>query len=379
VLDRGEGVWVFDVEGRRYLDLVGGIAVSALGHAHPKVVEAIREQAGKILHTSNLYLNQPAIELAEKILSAGFGERVFFSNSGAEANEAAIKLARRFAYDRGDKERTEILSFEGSFHGRTMGALAATAQPKYHHGFEPLPGGFRYLPLGDVRALEALAGPKTAAILIEPLQGEGGVRIPPAGFLAASKRVADEVGAVLIFDEVQTGVGRTGRVFAHQEDGVVPDILTLAKAIGGGLPLGVMITSSKIGASLAYGTHATTFGGNPVATRAGAVIWDAITEAGFLDRVRSVGARIQDGLRSIESGVFKEVRGRGLLIGAELDDRVPFDAKAIVDACLERNVLVHVAGPRVLRLAPPLILGPEDADRGVTVIGDAIRALLGRR
>jgi acetylornithine/N-succinyldiaminopimelate aminotransferase len=378
VLERGEGVYVFDVEGRRYLDLVGGIAVSALGHAHPALVEAIRAQAGKILHTSNLYLNAPAIELAERLTKAGFGERVFFSNSGTEANEAAIKLSRRYQHDRGERERREVLTFEGSFHGRTYGALAATAQPKYHEGFGPMPAGFKYLPLGDVEALERAAGPATAAIMIEPLQGEGGVKLPPRGFLAACRRVADRTGALLVFDEVQVGLGRTGRVFGFQEEGVAPDILTLAKGIGGGLPLGALLTSAKIGASLAYGTHASTFGGNPVATAAGKVVLEAITAPAFLEQVRSVGEHLMRGLRAISerTGVFQEVRGRGLLIGAELSTRVPFEAKAIVDACRERAVLVHVAGPRVMRLAPPLVLGPADADRGLSAIGEAVESLL---
>lgn len=377
VITRGQGVWVEDSEGRRFLDFVSGIAVSALGHGHPRLVAAIAEQAAQVLHTSNLYWNRPSIELAEKLVAACFAEQVFFCNSGAEANEAAIKLSRRHAYDRGEHERVEILSFEGSFHGRTMGALAATAQPKYHQGFEPLPRGFRYLPLGDVAALEAAVSEKTAAIMIEPIQGEGGVRVPPEGFLGACRRAADRVGALLVFDEVQTGVGRTGDLFAHQAEGVVPDIMTLAKGIGGGLPLGALVTSAKVGQSLAFGTHATTYGGNPVACRAGGVVFEALSEPGFLDGVRNVGARLRAGLAELGAprGLWREVRGRGLLIGAELADDVPFDAKAVVDAGRGEGLLLHVAGPRVLRLAPPLVLGAAEADEGLARLARSLTVL----
>lgn len=379
VIDHGEGVWVYDLDGRAFLDFTSGIAVSALGHKHPRLVEAIAAQAARVLHTSNLYWNQPSIELAEKIVASCFGERVFFCNSGAEANEAAIKLARRYAYDRGEPERVEILSFEGSFHGRTMGALAATAQPKYHVGFEPLPRGFHYLPLGDVEALERAASEKTAAILIEPIQGEGGVRVPPEGFLAACRQVADRVGALLLFDEVQTGVGRTGRMFAHQAEGVVPDIMSLAKGIGGGLPLGALVTTATVGASLAFGTHATTYGGNPVACRAGGVVFDVLQTSGFLDRVSDVGRELRGGLSALgeERSLWKEVRGRGLLIGAELSDAVAFDAKAVVEACRDQELLVHVAGPRVVRLAPPLILERAEALEGLRRFERALATLGG--
>lgn len=377
VIRRGQGSWLEDLEGRRYLDFVSGIAVSALGHAHPQLVAAIAEQAGEVLHTSNLYWNQPSIELAEKLVAACFAEQVYFCNSGAEANEAAIKLARRYAYDRKQPERVEILSFEGSFHGRTMGALAATAQPKYHQGFEPLPGGFRYLPLGDLAALEAAVSEKTAAIMIEPIQGEGGVRVPPEGFLAACRRAASRVGALLVFDEVQTGVGRTGLMFAHQHEGVVPDIMTLAKGIGGGLPLGAMVTTAEVGRSLAFGTHATTYGGNPVACRAGSVVLGALGEPGFLERVQRVGTGLRAGLVELGArrGLWREVRGRGLLIGAELAENVPFEAKNVVDACRAEGLLVHVAGPRVVRLAPPLVLSEPEAEEGLSRLARALAAL----
>lgn len=378
VLDRGEGSRVYDTEGRAYLDLVSGIAVSALGHNHPRLVDAIRAQAGRILHTSNLYLNAPAIELAEQLVAGCFAERVYFCNSGAEANEAAIKLARRYHWDRGDRERTEIISFERSFHGRTYGALTATAQPKYHEGFGPMPGGFTYLPYGDPAALEAAASSKTAAIMLEPLQGEGGVRAPPAGYLAEVRRIADACGALVIFDEVQVGIGRTGRLFAHQHEGVEPDIMSLAKGIGGGLPLGAMVCRAQVGASLVPGTHATTYGGNPLACAAGAVVLDEVAKPAMLAHVEAVGAQLREGLARIGARfeLFSEVRGRGLLIGAELREGAPFEAKAIVEAARAEGVLAHIAGPTVLRLAPPLILTEAEAAEGLAGIEAAIERLL---
>lgn len=377
VLDHGEGCYVTDTEGHRYLDLVSGIAVSQLGHNHPALVAAIREQAGKILHTSNLYLNQPAIELAEGIVERCFADRVLFCNSGAEANEAAIKIARRAAHDRGDADRHEIITFTQSFHGRTYGSLTATAQPKYHEGFGPMVPGFRYLTYGDVEALEAAVGPKTAAIMLEPMQGEGGVRPAPEGFLAEVRRIADANGALVIFDEVQVGFGRTGALFCHQLDGVTPDIMALAKGIGGGTPLGAMVCTAEVGASLVPGTHGTTYGGSPLACAAGNVVLAHVAQEGFLAHVRDVGAHLQAGLRALneEFGVFSEVRGRGLLVGAELKPDVSFDAKAIVHACRAQGVLAHIAGLRVLRLAPPLVLTAAQADEVLAAIRKALAGL----
>jgi len=378
VVDHGEGSRLVDIEGRRYLDMMSGIAVSALGHAHPKLVEAIREQAGKVLHTSNLYFNAPSIELAERIVDGCFADSVYFCNSGAEANEAAIKLARKRAFDAGDTERVEIISFDGSFHGRTFAALTATAQPKYHQGFHPLPGGFTYLPFGDAGALELAISKKTAAVIIEPIQGEGGVRTTPSGYLEAIRSACDRVGALLIFDEVQVGMGRTGTLFAHQHEGVTPDIMSLAKGIGGGLPLGAMVATEAAGASLTFGSHATTYGGNPVACAAGAGVMDAVRSQGFLDQVKSVGDRLAKGLTRIgeATGLFKQVRGRGLLIGAEVDESKGITAKDVVVEVRSRNVLVHVAGPKVVRLAPPLILTQAEADEALEAIEASARVLV---
>jgi predicted acetylornithine/succinylornithine family transaminase len=377
VLERGDGVWVQDLAGERYLDLVSGIAVSLLGHAHPELVAALQDQAAKLLHTSNLYLNGPSVQLAERLVAHSFAERVFFCNSGAEANEAAIKLARRAAFLRGETERVEIVSFEHGFHGRTFGALAATAQPKYHEGFQPLPAGFRYLAVGDLDALHAAVGPKTAAIIIEPVQGEGGVRPVPPSFLQALRRAADAAGALLVFDEVQCGMGRSGKLFCYETTGVVPDVLTLAKGIGAGLPLGALLTTTVLASALGVGAHGTTYGGNPMATRAGLVALDVVTRPGFLDQVARVGAYLRAGLEALgrRHGVFAEVRGKGLLVGAELAPSVPYDAKAVVDAARAEHLLVHVAGTRVMRLAPPLILTEADVDVALAALDRAFARL----
>lgn len=377
VLVRGEGCRVYDADDKPYLDLTSGIAVSALGHGHPALVAALREQAGRILHTSNLYYNTPSIELAEKLVASSFADMVYFCNSGAEANESAIKLARRYHHDQGDKTRNRIVSFEKSFHGRTYGALTATAQPKYHEGFGPMPGGFDYVGPFDLEGLEATVSKDTAAVIIEPLQGEGGVNVPPAGFLARVREICDRNGALLIFDEVQAGAGRTGHVFAYEHDGVVPDIMSLAKGIGGGLPLGAMVARGDVGKSLAYGTHATTYGGNPMACAAGNVVMDTILADGFLAGVREVGAHLASGLEAIagRTGVVHQVRGRGLIWGAELKPGLSFGAKDVVLACRARGVLVHVAGPDVVRFVPPLVLTREDVDEGLAVVEEALTSL----
>lgn len=379
VIDRGEGCYVWDLEGRRYLDLVAGIAVSALGHHHPKLVAAIKAQADKVLHTSNLYLNQPSIELAERLVRHSFGKRVFFCNSGAEANEAAIKLARRYAFTRGETERVKIYSFDKSFHGRTMGALTATAQPKYHEGFRPLPEGFGYLTM-DLAAVEAAIDQHTAAVIIEPVQGEGGVRVPPPGFLAALRRICTEKGALLIFDEVQIGLGRSGAMFGYQLEGVTPDIMSLAKGLGGGLPIGAIVTTDAIAPALNVGSHGTTFGGNPMACAAGLAVFDVLESPGFLERVRATGLAFEAGLRAIAHtyGGVSEVRGRGLLLGMALNKDAGFEAKEVVKACRDLGVLVHVAGPDVVRLLPPLILGPVELAEGLSAIDRAFAGLRGR-
>jgi acetylornithine/N-succinyldiaminopimelate aminotransferase len=368
VVDRGEGAYVFDVEGRRYLDLVSGIAVSALGHAHPVLVEVIREQAVKVLHTSNLYWNQPSIRLAERLVERSFGDKVFFCSSGAEANEACIKLARRYHFHRGDEARTEVVSFRNSFHGRTLGALAATAQPKYHEGFAPLPGGFRYLDVGD--PLDGVVHAGTAAVLIEPVQGEGGVRPVPDGYLREIRAACDRAGALMIVDEVQCGVGRTGDLFAYERSGVKPDLMALAKGLGAGLPLGAMIATEPVAEALQPGTHGTTYGGNPLACAVGLAAFDIIDRPEFLAHVSEVGQRLRAGLEDLRErrGVFREVRGRGLMIGGGIDPGAPWSAADLVGGLRSQGVLAHVAGPETLRFVPPLILTAEEADHALAAL-----------
>lgn len=380
VLERGEGVFVYDRSGRRYLDLVGGIAVSALGHNHPRLVEALTRQAARLIHTSNLYYNRPSIELAERLVELSFGDRVFFCNSGAEANEACIKLARRHAYARGETSRVRIVSFRQSFHGRTFGALAATGQPKYHEGFGPMPEGFVHLDLGDEDALAEVMDSTVAAVLVEPVQGEGGVRPAPPGFLTRIRELCDAHGALMVVDEVQSGVGRTGRMWAYELEGIRPDVMAVAKGVGGGTPLGALVARDEVAASLVAGTHGSTYGGSPLACAAGCVVMDEVRQPPFLENVRAVGEQLQRGLVEIggRHGVFSEVRGHGLILGAVLSPEVSFQAPDLVAEAREHGVLVHVAGAHVLRLVPPLILTPDEAREALERIEAAVEALVAR-
>lgn len=315
-------------------------------------------------------MNEPAVTLAERLQKICFADRFFFCNSGADANEAAIKLARRYHWARGDTQRYEIVSFTGGFHGRTYGALAATAQPKYHEGFGPMPEGFRYVPYGDAEALEKTVSSSTAALLVEPIQGEGGVNEPPLGFLDACRSVADANGALVIADEVQTGFGRTGNWFAHQ--GVLkPDILSMAKGMGGGLPLGGIGASESVAEALIPGTHNTTYSGNPLACRAAHVVLNVLEAPGFLEGVQQRGVRLREGLSAMD--VFSEVRGRGLLVGAQLPE-AGLTAKEVVSRCRDRGLLVHTAGANVLRLAPPLVMGEKDASEVLSIIEASVKA-----
>ncbi|MEL6186269.1 MAG: acetylornithine transaminase, partial [Myxococcota bacterium] len=323
---------------------------------------AIKDQAERLLHTSNLFLNEPSVELAERITEVCFADRVFFCNSGAEANESALKLARRYHWSRKRPEKNRIVTFRGGFHGRTYGALAATAQPKYHAGFAPMPEGFDPIDFGDLEQLERVVGPTTAAVLVEPTQGEGGVNVPPEGFLRSIREVTDAHDSLLIVDEVQTGFGRTGRMFAHQYDDVVPDIMCMAKGIAAGLPLGGIAARAEVAEALVPGTHNTTYSGNPLACRGGLIVMETLLKPGFLEGIRARGDQLRTGLAALGGSLFADVRGRGLLLGAELSDHAPVTAKQIVEACRARGALVHVAGPSVLRLAPPLILTASEAE-----------------
>jgi len=365
-LVRGEGCRVWDADGKAYLDFVAGIAVCALGHSHPRLVRVITAQAQRLLHVSNLYHIEPQARLAELLCRHSFADRAFFCNSGAEANEAALKLARKYAKERFSSDRTEVITMRGSFHGRTLATVTATAQEKYHKGFEPLVPGFRYVPFNDLRAVELAVDARTAAILVEPIQGEGGVQVAADGYLAGLRRLCDERGVLLIFDEVQTGLGRTGTLFAYQQAGVAPDILTLAKALAGGIPMGAMLAREEVMAAFSPGSHAATFGGNPFASAVALETLNTILEEDLPGRAARLGARILDRLRALQARlpVIRALRGRGLLIGIE----VAADAKAIVATCMERGLLILTAGDTVLRLVPPLTLSEAEADEGLAIL-----------
>lgn len=352
LLTRGEGAHVWDADGKEYVDLLGGIAVNALGHAHPAIVEAVTTQLETLGHVSNFFASEPQLALAERLLALlGAEGRVFFTNSGTEANEAAFKLTRRTG-------RTQVVATEGAFHGRTMGALALTSKAAYREPFEPLPGTVTFVPYGDAAALAAAVTDETAAVVLEPIQGEAGVRVPPAGYLAAARQACDDHGALLWLDEVQTGIGRTGTWFAHQlpsGQGVTPDIVTLAKGLGGGIPIGATIGLGKAGALLEPGNHGTTFGGNPVACAAALAVLDTIEKDHLLDHVNALGKTLRDGLG--EDARVSETRGEGLMIGLELT----VDAPSVVTAALASGFILNATGPSTIRLVPPLVLTDSDA------------------
>ena len=369
VLARGEGPYVWDAEGNRYLDLLGGIAVNALGHAHPALVSAVTQQLGTLGHVSNFFATQPQVTLAERLLSLlGLpegGGKVFFTNSGTEANEAAFKLTRRTG-------RTHLVAMEGSFHGRTVGALALTSKQAYREPFEPLPGDVTFVPYGDADALAAAVTDETAAVVVEPIQGEAGVVIPPAGFLARAREITSEHGALLWLDEVQTGMGRVGDWFAHAPSGIQPDVVTLAKGLAGGIPIGAMVAVGDSGTLLGPGNHGTTFGGNPVAAAAALAVIETIEKDGLLDNATKVGEVLRDGLAHEH---VTEVRGRGLLIGLDLDAEV---APKVVDAAQAHGVILNATGPQRIRLAPPLVLTSEQAEEFLakwpTILDEAYRS-----
>lgn len=362
----GEGARVVDADGNRYIDFVSGIAVSALGHNHPQLVAALREQAGKILHTSNTVWNEQAVKLAEKLVASSFADRVYFSNSGAEAIEAMIKLARKYFHDK-NEGRYEIVAFDKSFHGRTLGALSVTGQEKYRVGFEPLLPGVKLVPYGDLAALEQAMTERTAAVLLEPIQGEGGMRVPPAGFLKAVRELTTRHGCLMLLDEVQSGVGRCGTMWAYEQEGVVPDAMAVAKGIGGGLPLGAMLTTEAIGAALPFGTHGSTYGGNPMACAAGNVVMDVVTDPAFLAHVRHLGEHLQGRLQQIARNhrkVAVDVRGRGLWFGLELN----VDLAKLPRQALTRGLMLNVIGGKIVRIAPPLVIDQATLDEGLDLL-----------
>ena len=364
-LVRGQGCRVWDADGKEYLDFFASTVVANLGHAHPRVTRAIAEQAGKILHVSNLHHSEPQALLAELLCTHSFADRAFLCNSGAEANEAAIKLARKYGSEHGGG-RFEILTALGSFHGRTIATITATGQEKVRHGFQPLPEGFRYFAYNDIDALAAAISPRTIAVMLEPLQGEGGIIVPHPDYLRRVRELCDQHGLLLILDEVQTGMGRLGTLFAYEQSGITPDIMTLAKGLGAGVPIGAMLASERVGASFTAGAHASTFGGNALTCAAAVAVMHVLVEEGVLANCRTQGeylrARLQDlGTRSPR---IKDVRGKGLLMGAEIDG----PGAPVVDACRQAGLLINCTMEKTLRFSPPLIVARDEIDRALETV-----------
>ncbi len=358
VLVRGEGVMVYDAEGKAYQDWVAGIAVNALGYGDPQLTEVIRESAAGLLHTSNLYYTVPGPELAASLVEKSFADRVFFSNSGAEANEGAIKFARKVAYDSGATDKTEVVHFSHAFHGRTMGTLALTPKEKYQGPFRPLMPGAVLAEFNDIASAEAAIGPKTAAVIVEPVQGEGGIYAASPEFLKVLRRLCDQFGATLIFDEIQCGMGRTGTLWAHEATGVTPDIMTLAKPLAGGLPIGAILVTEAVASHIHPGDHGTTFGGGPFITSVARHVFGRISQPEFLTHVNEVGDYLIERLQEINSPLIKEVRGRGLMVGMELT----VDVGSIIEDGYSHGLLMVNAGANVIRFVPPLIVEKHDVD-----------------
>lgn len=376
VLDHGKGARVFDKDGNEYIDFGAGISVSSLGHQEPDLVAAAQEQIGKLWHMSNLYWTEPPVRLCEELAASCFAEKVFLCNSGAEANEAAIKLARKWASATCDAEHREIITFYGGFHGRTLATVTATAQPKYHEGFEPLPGGFSYCEFNNFDAIAEMMSAKTCAVMVEPVQGEGGIFPAAPGFLAHLRKLCDQHNALLLVDEVQCGMGRTGKLFAHEWSEIEPDIMTLAKALGGGLPIGAMLAGPKVAQVMQPGSHGSTFGGNPVACAVARVVLKKMSDPALMSRVQQVSERVAARLKQIGEArqLFSEVRAAGLMIGAQL--REPFASKggAIMAAGIDHGVLLLTAGADVVRLLPPLNVSDEELEVGLQRLEAAVMA-----
>jgi acetylornithine aminotransferase len=365
-IQRGRGSKVYDMEGREYIDFVGGIAVNILGHGHPDLVQAIQRQAAQLIHISNLYYTEPQVKLAQVLVDHSFADRVFFCNSGAEANEAAIKLARRYGHAKHGADRYEIITMKNSFHGRTLATMTATGQEKVQKGFEPLMPGFVYASFNDFGAIESMVSDKTTGIMLEPVQGEGGVHVADRDYLRNLRELCTQQDILLIFDEIQTGMGRTGTLFAYEQLGVQPDIMTLAKGLGGGMPIGACLAKESVAAVFTPGVHASTFGGNPLACAAALAVCRALLEGRLLDRAKRMGEYLAKGLAECKGRhrVVREVRGLGLLQGMELD----IDAKAVVADCLARGILVNATSERVLRFVPPLVITQREIDRLLEIL-----------
>lgn len=370
VFIRGKGCTLWDSDGRRYIDFVAGIAVCNLGHSHPRISKALAKQADALLHVSNLYFTVPQVELASWLVENSFADRVFFCNSGAEANEAAIKIARKYFKEKGDHKRYRIITMEKSFHGRTMATLSATGQDKIKKGFDPILDGFDFVPFNNIEALQNKIGPSTCAVMIEPVQGEGGVRCPDPEYLKAVRRLCDEIGALLIFDEIQTGIGRTGKLFAYEHFEVEPDIMTLAKALANGLPIGAMLAKERVAAAFGPGSHASTFGGTPIVTAASLEVLKVFGEEKIVDHCRNVGEYFKERLLELKKRhkVIEDVRGLGLLLGMKLKK----EGETIVTRCLERGFLINCIQDNILRFIPPLIIQKDEIDSLITCLDEVM-------
>ena len=373
VLVKGKAVRVWDSDGKEYLDFLAGIAVCGLGHANPLISEAISRQAETLMHVSNIYHIEPQIRCAALLVENSFADKVFFCNSGAEANEAAIKLARKYAHDNIDAGRHRIVTMKNSFHGRTLATVTATGQEKFQKGFDPLPSGFEYVPFDDLVSLEQSVTEDTAAVMVEVIQGEGGIRVPADGYLEGIRKICDDRGVLLILDEVQTGMGRTGKLFAYEASSVKPDIMTLAKGLGNGFPVGAMLATDKVAASFTPGTHASTFGGNPLAMVAGISVMEQLLQGTVLDNCRKMGAYLCERLNALKAkhSFVKEVRGRGLMLGMELS----MEGADIVKRCVDRGLLINCTCENILRFVPPLIITKEDIDCAVDILDEVMGVL----
>lgn len=371
---RGDGARVWDQDDNEFIDFAGGIAVNVVGHNHPRLVAAIKAQADKLWHLSNVYTNEPALALASKLTDATFADKVFFCNSGAEANEAAFKLIRKYAYDNFGPEKNEIISFTSSFHGRTLFTVSVGGQPKYREGFEPAPGGITHVPFNDIDALKAAISDNTCGVVMEPIQGEGGVIPADPEFAKAVRELCDQHNALLVFDEVQTGMGRSGHLYAYQALGVTPDVLTSAKALGGGFPIGAMLVSDKCAPSLGFGTHGSTYGGNPLGCAVANEVIDIVNTPEVLNGVNEKADRLIAGLNKINAkhGIIKEIRNSGLLIGAELIEEWHGKAGEFNKAAHANGLMMLVAGPNVLRMTPSLIITDEEIDAGLAILEKAV-------
>ncbi len=372
VLEKGEACWVWDVEGKKYLDLVAGIAVNCLGHSHPEIVRVVTEQISKLTHTSNLYYTVPAIELADLLTQISFADQVFFCNSGAEANEGAVKLTRKYFKKKGQADRVEVICMHNSFHGRTLGMISATGQEKVKKGFEPLMPGFFHVPYNDLPALEKAVTPQTAAVLLEPIQGEGGVVFAGDDYLKGLRALCDRLGLLLIYDEIQTGMGRTGTMFAYEQSKVAPDILTMAKALAGGLPIGAILAKKEVADAFEPGDHAATFGGNPLVTKVAVRVIEVL-QAGVLEKSKETGNYFLSKLLKLKDkySLIKEVRGRGLMLGITLS--IP--GKEIVMKGLQKGLLLNCTQEKVLRFVPPLVISRDEIDFAISKLDEIFSEL----